>query len=75
MGGRNAVEAAQFGCKIISGEHYFNQRDIFRMIEGIAIVKREDLAKKLQQHSRLKATKIINRTDINPIIETIQKEL
>ncbi len=75
MGGHNAVEAAQFGCKIISGEHYFNQRDIFRMIEGIAIVKREDLAKKLQQHSRLKATKIINRTDINPIIETIQKEL
>ncbi|HIP41871.1 MAG TPA: 3-deoxy-D-manno-octulosonic acid transferase, partial [Campylobacterales bacterium] len=37
VGGHNAAEAAQFGCKIISGEHYFNQRDIFNMIEGIAV--------------------------------------
>ncbi len=75
IGGHNAAEAAQFGCKIISGEHYFNQRDIFSMIEGIAIVSEENLARRLQQHGQLIKTKIIQRTDINPILESIKREL
>ena len=75
VGGHNAAEAAQFGCKIISGEHYFNQRDIFSMIEGIAIVTEANLARRLQQHALLIPTKIIQRTDIEPILESIKKEL
>ena len=75
IGGHNAAEAAQFGCKIISGEHYFNQRDIFSMIEGIAVVTEENLARRLQQHGQLIKTKIIQRTDISPILESIKKEL
>ncbi len=75
VGGHNAAEAAQFGCKIISGEHYFNQRDIFSMIEGISIVSQENLARRLQQHGQLIKTKIIQKTDISPILESIRKEL
>jgi 3-deoxy-D-manno-octulosonic-acid transferase len=75
IGGHNAAEAAQFGCKIISGEHYFNQRDIFSMIEGIVIVTESNLARRLQQHAQLLPTKIIERTDINPILESIRREL
>jgi 3-deoxy-D-manno-octulosonic-acid transferase len=75
VGGHNAAEAAQFGCKIISGEHYFNQRDIFSMIEGIAIVTESNLARRLQQHGQLKATKIIERTNIEPILTSIKREL
>ena len=75
VGGHNAGEAAQFGCKIISGEHYFNQRDIFSMIEGIAIVSESNLSRRLQQHAQLIPTRIIQRTDINPILESIKREL
>ncbi|CAA6817905.1 MAG: Lipid IVA 3-deoxy-D-manno-octulosonic acid transferase (EC [often with (EC also] [uncultured Sulfurovum sp.] len=75
VGGHNAAEAAQFGCKIISGEHYFNQRDIFSMIEGISIVTESTLVKRLQQYAELIPTKIIQRTDISPILESIKKEL
>ena len=75
VGGHNAAEAAQFGCKIISGEHYFNQRDIFSMIEGISIVTKENLARRLQQHTQLIPTRIIQRTNIEPILESIKKEL
>ena len=75
VGGHNAAEAAQFGCKIISGEHYFNQRDIFSMIEGITIVTEGNLARRLQQHAQLIPTKIIQRTDIKPILESIKREL
>jgi len=75
VGGHNAAEAAQFGCKIISGEHYFNQRDIFSMIQGIAVVTESNLSRRLQQHAQLMPTKIIERTDINPILESIKREL
>jgi 3-deoxy-D-manno-octulosonic-acid transferase len=75
VGGHNAAEAAQFGCKIISGKHHFNQRDIFSVIEGLKIVKEEDLRATLCQHHELRETKILQKTDINPILETIKREL
>ena len=75
VGGHNAAEAAQFGCKIISGEHYFNQRDIFSVIEGIAIVTADNLARRMQQHAQLIPTRITQTTDINPILESIKREL
>ena len=75
VGGHNAAEAAQFGCKIISGEHYFNQRDIFGMIEGIAIVTKENLSRRVQQHAELLPTKIVQRTNIEPILESIRREI
>lgn len=75
IGGHNAAEAAQFGCKIISGEHYFNQRDIFSVIEGLKVVKEEELSSTLCNYDELKETKILQTTDLNPILETIKKEL
>jgi 3-deoxy-D-manno-octulosonic-acid transferase len=75
IGGHNAAEAAQFGCKIISGEHYFNQKDIFDAIEGITVVKASNLSKRLLQHGVLKPTVIKNKSDITPIVESIQSVL
>ena len=75
IGGHNAAEAAQFGCKIISGKHYFNQKDIFDAIEGIAIVEASNLSRRLSQHGLLKQTKIKHRTDISPIVKSLQNVL
>jgi len=75
IGGHNAAEAAQFGCRIISGKYYFNQRDIFSAIEGIAVVEASNLARRVQQYAHLKPTKIKVRTDISPIVESIKKTL
>lgn len=75
IGGHNAAEAAQFGCKIISGEHYFNQKDIFDAIEGIAVVEASNLTKRLLQYGVLKPTVIKNKSDITPIVESIQSVL
>ena len=75
IGGHNAAEAAQFGCKIISGKHYFNQKDIFDAIEGIAVVEASNLSRRVLQHGLLKPTKIKSKTDITPIVESLKKEL
>jgi len=75
VGGHNAAEAAQFRCKIISGPHYFNQKDIFEAVEGIAIVEASSLSRRLSQHGLLKPTSIKNKSDITPIIKSIQSSL
>ena len=75
IGGHNAAEAAQFGCKIISGKHYFNQRDIFEAIEGIAVVEASNLSRRVLQHGLLKHTKIKYCTDITPIVESLKNVL
>ena len=75
IGGHNAAEAAQFGCKIISGKHYFNQKDIFDAIEGIAVIEASNLSKRLLQHGLLKPTVIKNKSDISLIVESIKSVL
>jgi len=72
-GGHNAAEAAQFGCRIISGEHYFNQRDIFGGIEGITVVSQRELAETLEYPKILPMTKIVTQTDISPVISEIRE--
>ena len=75
IGGHNAAEAAQFGCKIISGKHYFNQGDIFEAVEGIAIVEASNLSRRLLQHGVLKSTSLKTKSDISPIVESINNVL
>lgn len=75
IGGHNAAEAAQFGCKIISGKHYFNQKDIFEAIEGIAVVEASNLSKRLLQYGVLKPTRIKSKSDITPIVESLKSVL
>lgn len=75
IGGHNAAEAAQFGCKIITGEHYFNQKDVFAGIEGITIVKKEALAESLQYPKLLPHSKIKREVDLTPIIREIETVL
>ena len=75
VGGHNAAEAAQFACRIISGEHYFNQRDIFAGIEGITVVKREALAEVLQYPERLPPSRIVREADLQPILQEVENVL
>ena len=75
IGGHNAAEAAQFGCKILSGKHYFNQKDIFEAVEGIAVVEASNLSRRLLQHALLKPTHIKSKSDITPILESLKSVL
>jgi 3-deoxy-D-manno-octulosonic-acid transferase len=75
VGGHNAAEAAQFGCRIISGEYYFNQKDIFAAIEGIRVVKEAELSDTLVNYRSLPKCSLKVRSDISPIVESIKNVL
>ncbi|MBN2768549.1 MAG: lipid IV(A) 3-deoxy-D-manno-octulosonic acid transferase [Campylobacterales bacterium] len=75
IGGHNAAEAAQFGCKIISGEHYFNQKEIFEGIEGIKIVSKADLAEAMMYPNLLDSTVIKKKASTASIMRSINSVL
>lgn len=73
IGGHNAVEPASFGCKIISGPHFFNQKALFPFIENLVISKEEDLQNYMNNIDSIKPAKILNSPDIEIIKEKILK--
>jgi len=73
IGGHNVAEAAQFGCKVISGTQYFNQRDIYRAIKNICVVENDQLSTTLCNHQTLQPTKILVQTDIQPILNALKE--
>ncbi len=74
-GGHNAAEAAQFGCKIISGPNYYNQKDIFKSIKGIKIIKDFELSDTLLNYQDLPKCKIDTKAKIDELIEDIKSVL
>jgi 3-deoxy-D-manno-octulosonic-acid transferase len=74
-GGHNFAEPAQFRCKIITGEYYFNQIDIFKMVKGIEVTSKDKLANSLLNYKNIDKAEIKRNTDIEPILKSIEKEL
>ena len=75
IGGHNALEAAQFGVKLISGSEYFNQVDIFKAVEGIEICTLEDLTDTLLNYRALEDTKVDIKASIDELLEDIKSVL
>jgi 3-deoxy-D-manno-octulosonic-acid transferase len=75
IGGHNAAEAAQFGCKIISGEHYFNQKEIFDGIDGIKIVSKEELVDAMTYPNLLEPTVVNKKASTRSIMRSINDVL
>lgn len=71
IGGHNPVEPAFFNCKIISGEHYFNQKPLFECINNYTIVKNEELQDVLLKSQSLENASLKEIGDIEPIIKEI----
>jgi 3-deoxy-D-manno-octulosonic-acid transferase len=69
VGGHNPVEAAYFNKPVISGKHIFNQKALYKEVEGIEICEIEEIAQKLNSAGK---TKIKNSADIEKIIEFIR---
>ncbi len=69
VGGHNPLEPATFGCKILSGKYIFNQKSLYPLVENIEMIEPNDIASAL---GYAKATKIIGKVNIEPIIKAIR---
>lgn len=71
IGGHNPIEPAYFGCKLISGEHIFNQHSLFECVENYTIIKNEELKTVLKDIENLKKASLGQQGSIEPILREL----
>lgn len=76
MGGHNPLEPAHFQNVLISGEHIFNQKALFAMVQNVYIIKQNELESSLKNYKNL-AKSYIDSTHSNlpQLLESIDKYL
>jgi len=73
IGGHNPIEPAFFGCSIISGENYFNQKPLFDCVDGYTIVKNDELKDIMKNIKTIKKATLTKIGNVESIINEIKK--
>ena len=74
IGGHNPLEPAFFHTAILSGEHIYNQKALFALVEDALIIKKEELSKKLSHFDTLPKTRIkASASKMQYLIDLIQR--
>lgn len=66
VGGHNPLEPAYFGCRVITGEHAFNQRELMRYVDNVAVIRPEALSETLAKAFELAPARINGSVDLQP---------
>lgn len=72
VGGHNPLEPAHFGCRTITGKHYFNQRELMRYADHVAVVDPSELTGTLLEADAIAPARIIGSVDLNPFFDYIK---
>jgi len=72
IGGHNPIEPAYFNCRVISGEHIFNQKSLFECINNYKIIKNEEILDTMRNIKDIPKATLSQIGDIDPIIKEIQ---
>lgn len=70
IGGHNPIEAAQFGCKIISGKYFHNQKSLYSTTENITICEYDEI---YANFNVAKNTKIKDICNFDEVLREIKK--
>ena len=73
VGGHNPLEPAYFGCKIITGEHFFHQKELFKYVHHVQYVKSDEIHKALRAAKELPNSVVEESINLQPIVEKILK--
>lgn len=74
VGGHNPLEAAFFGAKIISGEYFFHQKELFKYVENIQIVANDKILDALRDAKNVKPSRVTQSCDLGLVIEELRKK-
>ena len=74
VGGHNPIEPAFFGCKLISGEHIFNQKSLFECVKDYKIVKNSELSDIMKNIKNLPNSSLAEIGSVEPILKEINEQ-
>ncbi|MEA3521602.1 MAG: lipid IV(A) 3-deoxy-D-manno-octulosonic acid transferase [Campylobacterota bacterium] len=72
VGGHNPLEPSHFGCKIITGEHIFNQRELFKYVHHVQFVTPQKIGEALQVAKNMPPSQVDEKIDLEAIIKEIK---
>jgi len=73
VGGHNPLEPAFFGCKIITGTHFFHQKELFRYVHHVQYVKTDEIAQALKKAKELPSSMVEEKIDLDLVIEKLKE--
>lgn len=71
VGGHNPLEPAHFGCKIITGKHFFHQRELFKYVHHVQYAEPDEIHKALMKCRELPPSMVEEKINLEPIIKKI----
>jgi 3-deoxy-D-manno-octulosonic-acid transferase len=71
VGGHNPLEPAYFGCKIITGKHFHDQKELFKYVHHVQYVEREEIHKALLSAKDLPPSLVEEKINLAPIVNKI----
>jgi len=73
IGGHNPLEPAFFGCKIITGKHFFHQKELFKYVHHVQYVEPDEIHRALVKAKDLPSSMVEETIDLAPIIKKIEE--
>ncbi len=71
VGGHNPLEPAYFGCKIITGKHFFHQKELFKYVHHVQYVAPDEIKDALEMTKELPPSMVEERINLEPVIQKI----
>ena len=71
VGGHNPLEPAHFGCKIITGKHFFHQKELFKYVHHVQYVEQNEIFEALKKAKDLPESMVEETIDLAPIVNKI----
>jgi len=73
VGGHNPLEPAYFGCKIITGKHFFHQKELFKYVHHVQYVEATELNAALNAAKELPPSMVEEKIDLQKVIDKIKE--
>ena len=73
VGGHNPLEPAFFGCKIVSGKHFFHQKELFKYVHHVQYVEANEIEKALIRAKQLPPSMVEEKIDLESVIKKIEE--
>lgn len=71
VGGHNPLEPAFFGCKIITGKYFHDQKELYKYVHHVQYVEASEIHKALMAAKDLPPSMVEEKIDLEPIIKKI----
>jgi len=73
IGGHNPLEPAHFGCKIITGKHFPDQKELYKYVHHVQYVERDEIHKALMASKDLPPSMVEETINLEIVINKIKE--